>query len=119
MNTPVTTARTNTINRARLAIATVELCEAWRRILIDGREEADVAPDLRADYDEKGREFFMGWKRGDSIAENIHTIEVAIWGYARNFKVDEPTKAAAEKVFLAFIRPAIELARPLPLGNKI
>jgi hypothetical protein len=102
--------------RVELACATVELCDAYRGMLLrrweaEGRGEAmDLeahAAMIREHYIDNLCAFLTAWQRGSSAVENMRVIEVAVHGYADRPDVDEQTRAAGERMFLDFMRKAV------------
>jgi hypothetical protein len=107
-----------------LACATVEMCSAYVGMLRQHQEATergevmDLAARVRMvhdDYLDEWRAFLGAWQRGNSRAENLHMIDVAVRGYASLFDVEEHTKAAGERLLLDFMGGAVRrLPAPAP-----
>jgi hypothetical protein len=111
-----------------LACATVEMCSAYVGMLRQHQEATergevmDLAARVRMvhdDYLDEWRAFLRTWQKGNSRAENVHVIDVAVRGYANLFDVDEHTKAAGERLLLDFIGITVQrLPAPGPLPRE-
>jgi hypothetical protein len=104
------------VARADLTHAVVELCEAYRGVLREHCEATDrgAAMDLAAREQlveghctAEFRVFIAAWRQGSSAVENMRVIEVAVRGYSERFEPDDGVMAAAERLFLDFMRKAV------------
>jgi hypothetical protein len=112
--------------RSALACATVDMCSAYLDMIRrrDETESRGGVMDLaarermvREDYLTECTNFITAWRRGGSVADNMHVIEVAVRGFARLPDVDEPTKSAGAAMLLDFTFGIVSrLPPPEPLA---